>query len=129
MSDRFGITGNYLIHSAKGTSWEKKDHKYIRKENGRYYYEENKSLEKTLQEKTGENIIKRDIEAINILSNSQDKDAKKAIVTFEKDMKVAELMANGKITKIPKTEGLEEAMYYVNKYKKQKEKRNGNKEN
>ena len=99
------------------------------KKNGRYYYEENKSLEKTLQEKTGENIIKRDIEAINILSNSQDKDAKKAIVTFEKDMKVAELMANGKITKIPKTEGLEEAMYYVNKYKKQKEKQNGSKEN
>ena len=51
MSDRFGMTGNYLVHSAKGTSWEKKDHKYIRKENGRYYYEENKSLEKTLQEK------------------------------------------------------------------------------
>ena len=24
MSDRFGMTGNYLIHSAKGTSWEKK---------------------------------------------------------------------------------------------------------
>ena len=84
MSDRFGMTGNYLVHSAKGTSWEKKDHKYIRKENGKYYYEENKSLEKTLQEKTGENIIKRDIEAINILSNSQDKDAKKAIVAFEK---------------------------------------------
>ena len=36
---------------------------------------------------------------------------------------------NGKITKIPKTEGLEEAMYYVNKYKKQKEKQNGSKEN
>lgn len=31
MSDRFGLTGNYLIHSAKGTSWEKKDHKYIKK--------------------------------------------------------------------------------------------------
>ena len=133
MSDRFGMTGNYLIHSAKGTSWEKKDHKYVSKKqvNGKwiYVYNKNFSLEKTLQEKTGENIIKRDIEAINTLSNSQDEDAKKAIVVFEKDMKVAELMANGKITKIPKTEGLEEAMYYVNKYKKQKEKRNGNKEN
>ena len=43
MSDRFGMTGNYLVHSAKGTSWEKKDHKYIRKENGKYYYKENKS--------------------------------------------------------------------------------------
>lgn len=133
MSDRFGMTGNYLIHSAKGTSWEKKDHKYVSKKqvNGKWAYVYNKknSLEKTLQEKTGENIIKRDIEAINILSNSQDEDAKKAIAVFEKDMKVAELMANGKITKIPKTEDLEEAMYYLNKYKKQKEKRNGNKEN
>ena len=54
---------------------------------------------------------------------------KKLLLFLKKDMKVAELMANGKITKIPKTEGLEEAMYYVNKYKKQKEKRNGNKEN
>ena len=49
MSDRFGMTGNYLIHSAKGTSWEKKDHKYIRKENGKYYYKENKSLDKELE--------------------------------------------------------------------------------
>lgn len=31
MSDRFGMTGNYLIHSAKGTSWEKKDHKWVKK--------------------------------------------------------------------------------------------------
>lgn len=29
MSDRFGMTGNFLIHSSKGSSWEKKDHKYI----------------------------------------------------------------------------------------------------
>ena len=49
MSDRFGMTGKYLVHSAKGTSWEKKDHKYIRKENGKYYYEENKSLDKELE--------------------------------------------------------------------------------
>ncbi len=27
-----------LQHSAKGTSWTKKDHKYIKKENGKYYY-------------------------------------------------------------------------------------------
>ena len=54
---------------------------------------------------------------------------KKLLLLLKKDMKVAELMANGKITKIPKTEGLEEAMYYVNKYKKQKEKQNGSKEN
>lgn len=29
-----------LAHSAKGTSWSKKDHKYIRKEGKRYIYEE-----------------------------------------------------------------------------------------
>ena len=41
MPDRFGMTGNYLIHSAKGTSWEKKDHKYVsrtRNENGIWIY-------------------------------------------------------------------------------------------
>lgn len=27
-----------LIHSAKGTSWNKKDHKYVKKEGSRYYY-------------------------------------------------------------------------------------------
>ena len=31
MSDRFGMTGNFLVHSAKGTSWEKKDHKWVKK--------------------------------------------------------------------------------------------------
>ena len=30
---------NFLEHSYKGTEW--KDHKYIKKENGRYYYPEN----------------------------------------------------------------------------------------
>lgn len=34
MSDRFGMTDNYLIHSAKGTSWEKKDHKWVKKVQG-----------------------------------------------------------------------------------------------
>ena len=33
-----GFTKDYLAHSAKGTTW--KDHKYIRKENGRYIYDE-----------------------------------------------------------------------------------------
>lgn len=28
-----------LYHSAKGTHWEKKDHKYKYKKNGRYYYD------------------------------------------------------------------------------------------
>lgn len=31
-----GILINPLIHSSKGSTW--KNHKYIRKENGRYYY-------------------------------------------------------------------------------------------
>lgn len=30
----------YLEHSAKGTTWSKKDHKYIKKVNGVYYYKE-----------------------------------------------------------------------------------------
>lgn len=38
MSDRFGLEGNFLIHSAKGTSWGK--HKYIRKIGDRYIYKE-----------------------------------------------------------------------------------------
>ena len=46
MSDRFGMTGNFLIHSAKGTSWEKKDHKWVKKVQGvggkiRYIYDYN----------------------------------------------------------------------------------------
>ena len=46
MSDRFGMTDNYLIHSAKGTSWEKKDHKWVKKVQGaggkiRYIYDYN----------------------------------------------------------------------------------------
>lgn len=28
MSDRFGMTGNYLVHSAKGTSWQKNEKEY-----------------------------------------------------------------------------------------------------
>lgn len=50
MSDRFRLTGNYLVHSAKGTSWEKKEHKYIRKENNRYIYEDNKKLDDKMRE-------------------------------------------------------------------------------
>ena len=46
MSDRFRMTGNYLVHSAKGTSWEKKDHKWVKKVQGvggkiRYIYDYN----------------------------------------------------------------------------------------
>lgn len=40
MSDRFGMTDNYLIHSAKGTSW--KNHKYIKKVGNKYYYKDEK---------------------------------------------------------------------------------------
>lgn len=46
MSDRFGMTGNFLVHSAKGTSWKKKDHKWVKKVQGaggkiRYIYDYN----------------------------------------------------------------------------------------
>lgn len=46
MSDRFGMTGNFLVHSPKGTSWEKKDHKWVKKVQGvggkiRYIYDYN----------------------------------------------------------------------------------------
>ena len=40
MSDRFGMTDNYLIHSAKGTSW--KNHKYLKKVGNKYYYKDEK---------------------------------------------------------------------------------------
>ena len=40
MSDRFRMTDNYLIHSAKGTSW--KNHKYIKKVGNKYYYKDEK---------------------------------------------------------------------------------------
>ena len=32
------MESSFLIHSAKGTSWTKKNHKYIAKKNGRYIY-------------------------------------------------------------------------------------------
>ena len=40
MSDRFGMTGNYLVHSAKGSTWEKRNHKYVSKKlvNGKWVY-------------------------------------------------------------------------------------------
>ena len=34
------MESSYLIHSAKGTTWSKKNHKWIRKVNGRYYYDD-----------------------------------------------------------------------------------------
>lgn len=40
------MSGYYLKHSAKGTTW--KDHKYVKKENGVYYY-------KTAKEKSDKN--------------------------------------------------------------------------
>lgn len=41
------MESSFLIHSAKGTTWSKKNHKWIRKVNGRYYYaDEAKDLEK-----------------------------------------------------------------------------------
>ena len=40
MSDRFGMTDNQFIHSAKGTSW--KNHKYIKKVGNKYYYKDEK---------------------------------------------------------------------------------------
>lgn len=37
---------DYLAHSAKGTSWQKKDHKYVKKEGNRYFYDiDNKATE------------------------------------------------------------------------------------
>lgn len=42
-----------ILHSAKGTHWEKKDHKYIKKENGRYFYDP-KMLGKTQAERSAE---------------------------------------------------------------------------
>lgn len=50
MGYRIISSNGILIHSAKGTSWEKKDHKYIRKENGKYYYEDNKSFDKEIED-------------------------------------------------------------------------------
>lgn len=38
------VLDGFLSHSAKGTVW--KDHKYIKKENGRYYYADDKKVSK-----------------------------------------------------------------------------------
>lgn len=38
------VLDEFLSHSAKGTVW--KDHKYIKKENGRYYYADDKKVSK-----------------------------------------------------------------------------------
>ena len=57
MSDRFGMTDNYLVHSAKGTTWEKKDHKWVFRKRGkngkwRYFYtvKELEKAEKDLED-------------------------------------------------------------------------------
>lgn len=39
------VLDDFLSHSAKGTVW--KDHKYIKKENGRYYYADDNKISKT----------------------------------------------------------------------------------
>lgn len=39
------VLDEFLSHSAKGTVW--KDHKYIKKKNGRYYYADDKKVSKT----------------------------------------------------------------------------------
>lgn len=39
------VLDEFLSHSAKGTVW--KDHKYIKKEDGRYYYADDKKVSKT----------------------------------------------------------------------------------
>ena len=48
----------YLYHSAKGTSWSKKDHKYIKKENGKYYYSKNSVREESVAYKAGQKVGK-----------------------------------------------------------------------
>lgn len=42
---RNDFCSNYLQHSAKGTSWSKKDHKYIKKDGKKYYYKETKTYD------------------------------------------------------------------------------------
>ena len=41
---------NNLTHSAEGTTWSKKNHKYIRKEGNKYIYETDTSKKKTARE-------------------------------------------------------------------------------
>lgn len=38
----------YLAHSAKGTSWSKKDHKYVKKVGDKYYYKEDIPIRDTM---------------------------------------------------------------------------------
>lgn len=46
-----------LQHSWKGTSWSKKNHKYIKKENNRYYYKKDQKT-KSLAYKAGNRVGK-----------------------------------------------------------------------
>lgn len=51
----FVIGGEYLEHSPKGTTW--KDHKYIKKENGRYVYPSTQgAVGKTVGEQISKNV-------------------------------------------------------------------------
>lgn len=84
MSDRFGMTGNFLVHSAKGTSWEKKDHKYIRKEN--------KSLDKELEGLTEKYLSEDQDISLNEfrkkhLSYNDINDRKTAIIGLQQNIK------------------------------------------
>ena len=47
------VSTKNLAHSAKGTSWSKKDHKYIKKENGKYFYSVKKTDSKTSEQPSG----------------------------------------------------------------------------
>ena len=58
------MRNDYIQHSAKGTSWTKKDHKYIRKDGKKYIYKESyvsdsgTKWEKYENPETGETISK-----------------------------------------------------------------------
>ena len=50
---------NNLTHSAEGTTWSKKNHKYIRKEGNRYIYEDSVTKTKTARDILGDKGITR----------------------------------------------------------------------
>ena len=59
------MRNDFIAHSAKGTSWTKKDHKYIRKDGKKYIYKETRTNSETggsydvyKNEETGETIMK-----------------------------------------------------------------------
>lgn len=66
----------YLVHSAKGTSWSKKNHKYIKKIDGKYYY--------------GTEAQLNAVEHLNETSKDLDKEAYQAYSQYKKDHKEAD---------------------------------------